>query len=1488
MPVAIGALIGGLAGAGLASLTAGFISVATGWAIGSLIGQFLFAPSNDQVFTGPRLENTAPAVSNIIGSPIQIPYGTVRVPGSIIWSNIISEVVIKDKQSSGSGSSKSSSTTITYEYYLDFAVAICEGPIIGIKKIWANNKIIYDQDATVVQEPWLNYTLYLGNENQTADPTMESIIGAGKVPAYRDLAYIVFKQFKLEAYGNRAPYNVEFEVVASGSTSGPKTTVQFNPDYYASHGNISQSTTPIRITDEDFQGVMFGTPDDTTGFARIFNLQSPKGGFQSLTTDPSVVSSVPTAWAENLTASNHVVGLNREGDLVTFHFRVVDTYDGDGNTMISIYDTNGKLLDVRDTGWHHSGSFLFYNHAGFTLDRWWLELETEAGYQHYKFCEGSSSLVKYLPGQSNTYFLVSVTDSQVDITGSLTNYRIKTRRYDQGGTYGIGPGVYNNQDKWSYRRTFYSNKEDLVNPPEKSWWYYSYGEYDFYDQDLDTKSAKLAVTPWIYLDVDTFPAANANPACDNATAKFNKAGTLYTVLYFYEIIDVGTWAFVGGQLANDDTEWPSSRVVYAVWIPHGQTTATEWYQSDFTVSTDISTNKSTETGCMSVDKAQYHVLNGNYRVLTFDLTSHVWIQRQYTPSTVFNAAQMIHINGDRFLVSGAGVISNDWDTRTELIDLEQVASTSPTLSSIVSDISDRAGFNLSILDVSDLTSIYVPGYTIRDRETARKSIEDVTYPFFVDPVVSDWELKFKRRGDTAFTTIPYNDLGCTTSDYEEPYTLISPDENTLPKEIDFRYLGKLNNYQVSHQRAARSPKATVSEDKGTISTEVVLTDSYAKEVAVKFLANTWINSKRLNIKLPKKYSFLEPTDLIQMYTKDNLLINARIVEITNDYNILDINAELEYIETYESADYSEFAAGFDSSDVQKIPIISAMTYTIIDSYPIYDIFEAQQSSDTFTDCYIYAAGSSPFSSWPGGTAYLSQNNTDFSQGDTYTQRNVTGTLVSSSKSLTDVQNYKLIDVETEIVVDFVFDPVLTSITKEQLLAGGQNVLAIETTSGGLSEIIYAQTVSNVDNRYTFSNLLRGRYGSNSLIGNHATTQGNFVTVLNNTTVKPSAMPYGTYNLTYYYKAVTNGVNVEKVPSNSKYYYGRWTNSLPCDIINIDNDGTDISVDWVPIASFKAEQMLWSPLLDNTNFRMEVLDKDDVVLRTTDAITTNNYTYTAANMVTDSVTLDDILHFRMRRASNMRGYDTASARIAHISDTLEKTLNACTTSDAQILYDFTTQTANTFTDVVGTTSSNLVLNTGSAVSTKKSGLTSYSKKAGSFVFEKGTYYQTSSSTAGASSTQFSFMFIIKSVRKPTDLSSMKLLKRTTAGTYGTHSFGIQQQTDGAIDYWGDASGNVAELGKHGRPIMFVVTLNNTPSAQTELVYSQGALLETFTAGSFVSSWGGDFLLGDVNTDTNWKTESELQIDAFAYWNYTLTAAEVAAIWKAYNSNGGFKV
>ncbi len=215
-------LVLGVAGAAVGSYF-GYASL--GWSIGSMLGNSLFAPHQPTINQqGPRLSDLK-VQSSMYGNPIPVVYGTSRLAGNVIWATNITETSHTSSHSSGGkgggGGGKVKSTS--YSYSQSFAVALCEGPIIGIRKIWANGALIYSvadtADVATIRASnaaATGITVHTGSETQTADSLIQANIGVSNTPAYRGTAYVVFNNLQLADFGNRMP-NLEFEVVAAGA-----------------------------------------------------------------------------------------------------------------------------------------------------------------------------------------------------------------------------------------------------------------------------------------------------------------------------------------------------------------------------------------------------------------------------------------------------------------------------------------------------------------------------------------------------------------------------------------------------------------------------------------------------------------------------------------------------------------------------------------------------------------------------------------------------------------------------------------------------------------------------------------------------------------------------------------------------------------------------------------------------------------------------------------------------------------------------------------------------------------------------------------------------------------------------------------------------------------------------------------------------------------------------------------------------------------------
>lgn len=208
----VGTAIGGSIGGTVLGVAASSIGGFLGSQVGGLLDNMLFGGTKVQ---GPRLEDKRVQVSTY-GAAIPRVWGPEnRLAGLVFWSTGLIETENTDSQGGKGGPSVE---TTTYSYAVSFALLLAEGRTYqGVKRVYANNKLIYDRDGTgsppVTQTLFDSLTFYPGNGTQNPDPVIESYLGAGNAPAYRHSCYIVIENLQLADFGNRLP-NIEVELEA--------------------------------------------------------------------------------------------------------------------------------------------------------------------------------------------------------------------------------------------------------------------------------------------------------------------------------------------------------------------------------------------------------------------------------------------------------------------------------------------------------------------------------------------------------------------------------------------------------------------------------------------------------------------------------------------------------------------------------------------------------------------------------------------------------------------------------------------------------------------------------------------------------------------------------------------------------------------------------------------------------------------------------------------------------------------------------------------------------------------------------------------------------------------------------------------------------------------------------------------------------------------------------------------------------------------------
>lgn len=211
----------------MASLALQVVGTAIGGPIGGAIGGMIGGLIDNVLF--PSKQQAPPKItSSTYGEAIPLPYGPyTRLGCNLIWtsgwrkqkaSKNIAKAIL-----GGAAAGKGGKGVSAYECDVAFGVAAGELEPDWCRKLFANGTNVFDADAAtstptpdgdgvvtwdLSHESHVNFdtiTVYPGNLTQGPDPTLEAALGAGNVPAYRGLAYIVISGLQGTPFGNSVP-----------------------------------------------------------------------------------------------------------------------------------------------------------------------------------------------------------------------------------------------------------------------------------------------------------------------------------------------------------------------------------------------------------------------------------------------------------------------------------------------------------------------------------------------------------------------------------------------------------------------------------------------------------------------------------------------------------------------------------------------------------------------------------------------------------------------------------------------------------------------------------------------------------------------------------------------------------------------------------------------------------------------------------------------------------------------------------------------------------------------------------------------------------------------------------------------------------------------------------------------------------------------------------------------------------------------------------
>lgn len=576
----------------------------------------------------------------------------------------------------------------------------------------------------------------------------------------------------------------------------------------------------------------------------------------------------------------------------------------------------------------------------------------------------------------------------------------------------------------------------------------------------------------------------STPTClsDGVRVKFRLADLADDDAAIIDLRNSGTQVFAFNprrEVAFDGLQRPAVSINgTSNSIGSGSLAANAWYQLEVLINSGANTSTAVITNLDDGTTAVSATLTGTFTPITLNQ------QGFYIDSTVSAPT-----------------------TTTEYADLQvlpaRAAITEETVQSTVEALCLRAGLTAGQVDATALSSITQPmrGLALTQVAPTRSAIEVLQTAYFFDAVLSD-KLYFRRRGGASVATVPWADLGASTSaeGAAEPLALRPGSEIELPAGVAVRYMNADADAAADLQQADRLVSAVRTVT--TVELPLLLTAAEAKAIADVMLLDMQVRAlASTRISLLASYARLEPADVVTATAEDGSTFRLFLGQKTDADGVLTFDAVLDDASVLTQA-------GITSTDYTGSTSVAETARTDLQAMDIAILRDA----DNDAGYYVAAKGSA--TPWPGAAAMVSPDDVAYSQAATITESAVIG------RCTTTLGNWAGGNVFDEVntVTVAIGSGALASAARADLLNSGANAFLI----GG--EIVQAATCTLVSaGVYTLSSLLRGRRGTEWAMTGHAANER--VVLLRVTGLRRVAVATSEIGALRYLRGVTLGATL---------------------------------------------------------------------------------------------------------------------------------------------------------------------------------------------------------------------------------------------------------------------------------------------------------------------------------------------------------------------------
>lgn len=1067
-----GKTIGGLIGAVIGAYIP-IIGISTGFTLGSMLGGLVMPDElgiQDQ--EGPRLSDLT-VTSSAYGAPIPRVFGSYRISGNVIWSLPIQETKHVTEEEVGKGGTETYEV-ITYTYSVSMAVALCEGPILGVRRIWADSVLIYNfgigasvDELEASAQIGSQFKIYKGTKIQNVNWLMQSY--NADMPAYRNVAYIVFNDFQLEKFGNRMP-NITAEVVVSGSLASNLYNICYN-----------KNVGPYSQTNSKLHGIRW----------RRWTTGQPYTDFYDFYTNGIDGTTIPGA------------------------FNIGSNYYNKGEVSNSIYKVGGVGGNTFTTSIWEGKDQENVNHISdrhnilVSVDSQNIVTNTiinQLAYSRVLYLEGDSDTSDILfytnlePGGSYRFYSFGV------IGNGLTSSRGLYSHTDPDGNH-VWDYIVNDYATYAVPFTFdmaMTSTKFVYDKDTLYFWSWSgtragvftpnrftYRDFQYISDVEDPKVlvdiAKLDNTPQL-LSTSIY---NKRIYCLIQNPNLDLTDPYIKVFDSYGI-------FIENITLKDKLEFfgesiSSTTIVYSFFKIEVRDFGIFLY---LTLANGSLNFYRLEGSLPTINTSYSYSLLGTFN------------SKIITPIDFPYAIDMSILIG---MKSGYNEYNNTFkmmnSSEEYIIYFDVLSDTNTTLSHIVKSLLIASDLTEIDFNVTAGDSVIVSGFVITKQMTARSALNILQSIYLFDLVEEDFIIKLKLRNNTVTQTIPQTVLGAnSTTEIEMNRSL----DTEMPKIVTLKYANKDIAYQSGSQATIRIDGN--SDNNVLLELPIAFSDTEAKNLAEILMFTTWIEKLGFIFNIPFNSS-LKVADVIDIEF-ESVFYRVRVTSIVIISNYILKCSAVNCDNTYQ---YKTNAQSTSSGYITTLLGLPDSAELIVFNAPTLD-------NSIINDFGIYYATSGN-SRWKGAEVFKSKDS-----GSTYT------TIGASLRNVPIGISYGILpdgpthtwDLENTIRVRVHNAAELISITNE-LVLGGNNYAKIG------DEIIQFANVSDIGgDTYILDTLLRGRRGTEWATSLHKNRE-TFVLLTNNVQFNPStinteryykAVTFGTYlDIADEHRKVYTGTNL---------------------------------------------------------------------------------------------------------------------------------------------------------------------------------------------------------------------------------------------------------------------------------------------------------------------------------------------------------------------------